>query len=26
MTYLDALLLALFQDKDGSYMSDTWPE
>eukprot|EP00962_Isochrysis_galbana_P018867 scaffold5475_cov127-Isochrysis_galbana.AAC.1 len=26
MTYLDALLLALYQDNDSSYMSDTWPE
>jgi len=26
MTYLDALVLALLQDKDSDYMKDTWPE
>eukprot|EP00962_Isochrysis_galbana_P061954 scaffold48601_cov309-Isochrysis_galbana.AAC.1 len=26
LTYLDALLLALYQDKDHDYMSFTWPE
>eukprot|EP00962_Isochrysis_galbana_P004056 scaffold1130_cov127-Isochrysis_galbana.AAC.8 len=26
MSYLDALALALLQDKDSDYMKDSWPE